>query len=206
MRTSFGKTYGGRAIELAKRRIRAVIAKSPIPEDPGHAENTLQWLLYMSPDANVALRLAALAHDIERARPNRLTRDQFSNYDAFKAQHAVEGAIIADLLLAQTDVNVDVRRCVRHLITHHESGGDPGSDLLKDADSLSYFDHNMPFYYQREGWTGTLRRARWGFQRLSVRAQRYYCSIRHSDPNLQRLLHDAMPTATVTNPKNPHSD
>jgi hypothetical protein len=28
--------------------------------------------------------------------------------------------------------------------------GFPGSDLLKDADSISYFDVNLPLYFQRE--------------------------------------------------------
>ncbi len=37
------------------------------------------------------------------------------------------------------------------LVTLHEVGGDNRSDLIKDADSTSYFEVNMPLYYQREG-------------------------------------------------------
>lgn len=175
----------------AKQRIRTIIGLSPVPEDPGHAENTRLWVLRLEPDADVTLRLAALAHDIERARPDRLSRHDFDNYDDFKARHAELGAAIADTVLAQCKVDMDVRRTVRHLISRHEHGGDPKSDLLKDADSLSFFDHNLPMYYQREGWAETLERARWGYQRLSRRAQYYYCEIEHHDPELQQLLYEA---------------
>ncbi len=39
-----------------------------MPEDPRHAENTLDWLLKLKPDADEALQIAALGHDIERTR------------------------------------------------------------------------------------------------------------------------------------------
>ena len=50
-------------------------------------------------------------------------------------------------------------------------GGDPRSDLLKDADSLSYFDVNLPLYFERNGWQETHRRCVWGYRRLSERAR-----------------------------------
>lgn len=179
------------SIIVAMQQIRRVLADSPVPEDPGHAENTLQWLLRIAPDADAAQRLAALAHDIERARPDRLRRHDFDSYDEFKRQHALIGAGIADRILAQAGIGTATRHRVRQLVARHEHGGDPASDLLKDADSLSYFDHNLPFYFQREGWTETLRRARWGYQRLSDRARKYYEQIRHDCPRLQKLLHEA---------------
>lgn len=176
------------ALRRAAADIRAVLAQSPVPEDPGHAENTLHWLLRLAPTADAALQLAALAHDIERARPDRLRREAFPNYDAFKQAHADQGAEIADRLLAKAGVSADIRARVASLIRRHETGGDPDSDLLKDADSLSYFDHNLPRYYAREGYAETLRRARWGYGRLSVRARRAYAQIRHEHPTLNRLL------------------
>ncbi len=54
-------------VDCAKQKIRAVIAGSRVPEDPRHADNTLEWLLRLEPDAGDALQLAALAHDIDRA-------------------------------------------------------------------------------------------------------------------------------------------
>lgn len=175
-------------VARAMEQIRAVLAESPVPEDSGHAENTLAWLLHIDPDADTALRVAALAHDIERARPNRLKRAQFDDYDEFKAAHATMGAKIADTVLARAGIREDLRQDIGHLIRHHETGGDPRSNLIKDADSLSYFDHNLPFYYEREGWHETLRRARWGYARLSPRARRHFQVICHHQPELQEIL------------------
>jgi len=179
------------AVNRAAALIRQVIADSPVPEDSGHAENTLHWLLRMRPKANDALRLAALAHDIERAREDRFQRHQFSDYDSFKQAHAQKSADITDAILAHAGVTFELRRVVHQLIQRHETGGDPDSDLLKDADSLSYFDHNLGAYYSREGYAETLRRARWGYRRLSARARKYYGHIRHEDETLNRLLEEA---------------
>ncbi len=43
---------------------------------------------------------------------------------------------------------------VHRLVCLHEVGGDLRSDLLKDADSLSYFDVNLPRYFERGGLAG----------------------------------------------------
>ncbi len=44
-----------RNVGRAKRKIRALIAGSRVPEDPLHADNTLEWLLRLEPDAGDAL-------------------------------------------------------------------------------------------------------------------------------------------------------
>ncbi len=54
-------------IACAKQRIRAIVQGSTTPEDPIHAENTLKWLLELCPEADEALQVAALGHDIDRA-------------------------------------------------------------------------------------------------------------------------------------------
>ena len=74
------------SIECAKRKIRSVISKSGVPEDPVHAENVLEWVLKLKPDADEALQIAALAHDIDRADERRkVWRSNFNDYNAFKA-------------------------------------------------------------------------------------------------------------------------
>ncbi len=78
------------------------------------------------------------------------------------------------------------------LVTLHEAGGDPRSDLLKDADSISYFEVNMPLYYQREGWEETRRRCSWGYRRLSGRMKKIARRITYEDEVLNRLLKEAI--------------
>ena len=74
------------------------------------------------------------------------------------------------------------------LVEIHEVGGDPEADLLKDADSISYFDVNLPLYYQREGWAETQRRSRWGYRRLTPRAQEIVKNIEYEDEDLISLM------------------
>ena len=74
------------------------------------------------------------------------------------------------------------------LVCRHEVGGDPRSDALRDADSLSYFDVNLPHYYRRNGREETLRRCLWGYRRLSEQGKAMLREIRHDDPDLRELL------------------
>jgi hypothetical protein len=77
------------SIARAKQKIRSIISKSNVPEDPIHAENVLEWVLKLEPYADEALQFAALAHDIDRAVEKRkILRSDFNDYDAFKATHA----------------------------------------------------------------------------------------------------------------------
>ncbi len=82
-------------LQCVTRRIEEVIAGSTVPEDPDHSRNTLKWLLVLDANADVALRIAALGHDIDRAiEARKVRRADFADYDAFKAAHARNGAAI----------------------------------------------------------------------------------------------------------------
>jgi len=182
-----------RNVDRAKRKIRAVIAGSWVPEDPRHADNTLEWLLRLEPDAGDALQLAALAHDIDRAiEESKVRRADFDDYDAFKAAHARNGAEILRPILIACGVAGNIVDETCRLVLVHEVGGDPSSDLLKDADSISYFDVNLSLYYQREGWAETKRRSLWGYQRLSARAKEFVNKICYQDETLMQLLREVI--------------
>ncbi len=182
-----------RNVDRAKRKIRALIAGSRVPEDPRHADNTLEWLLRLEPDAGDALQLAALAHDIDRADDVRkVKRADFDDYDAFKAAHASNGAKILRPILNACGVAWDIADEACRLVEVHEVGGDSRSDLLKDADSISYFDVNLPLYYQREGWAETKRRSSWGYRRLSARAKELINKTCYQDETLMQLLREVI--------------
>ena len=180
-------------IECAKQKIRLIIAGSQVPEDPCHADNTLEWLLRLEPDVSEALKLAALAHDIERAMERiKVRRADFDNYDAFKVAHARNSAEILRPILTACGVQRNVLDEACRLVESHEVGGDSDSDLLKDADSISFFHVNLPFYFQREGWDETKRRSHWGYRRLTPRAQEIVKHIDHEDKELAHLLREVI--------------
>ena len=177
------------SIECAKHKIRLVISGSQVPEDSCHADNTLEWLLRMEPDADDALQLAALAHDIDRAvKETKVKRADFDDYDAFKAAHARNSTEILRPILTACGVEVDIVDEACRLVEIHEVGGDPRADLLKDADSISFFDVNLPFYYRREGWDEAKRRSCWGYLRLSPLAKEIVKHLSNENETLMRLL------------------
>ena len=189
-----------RNVARAKRKIRAVIAGSRVPEDPRHADNTLEWLLRLEPDAGDALQLAALAHDIDRAiEESKVRRADFDDYDAFKAAHARNGAEILRPILIACGVAGNIVDEACRLVLVHEVGGDPSSDLLKDADSISYFDVNLSLYYQREGWAETQRRSLWGYRRLTQRAQEIVKGIEYEEEDLISLMKTVFDRAEKSN-------
>lgn len=166
---------------------------SKVPEDSHHAENTLEWLLRLDSKADQALQIAALAHDIDRAVEDRkVRRSDYDDYDTFKAAHARNGAKILREILDECGVARSIVDEACRLVKLHEVGGDPRSDLLKDADSISYFDVNMPLYYQREGWEETKRRCVWGYRRLSGRMKKIAESITYNDKELTHHLKEAI--------------
>jgi hypothetical protein len=184
-----------KSIHCVNDMIRTIIAGSLVPEDPVHAENTLEWLLKLDSDADDTLKIAALGHDIERAvEARRIKKGDFPDFDAFKAAHARNSAVIMDEIMLECGVDAFLAQEVHRLAALHETGGDSRSDLLKHADSLSYFEVNLPFYYQRNGWEKTLRRSLWGYARLSTETREYLSDISYPDSILNDLLHEVLRT------------
>ncbi len=187
-----------RRVESLKSWIRSVIARSQVPEDPIHAENTLKWLLTLDPKADEALRVAALGHDIERAMEHlKIRRADYRDYDAFKAAHARNSAEILSKKMRELGMPEDVTEEVYSLVLRHETGGDERADLLRDADSLSFFDVNLPHYLQREGMDEAYRRCLYGCRRISRDRRKWLDTIVHDDARaaalMQKLRREGVP-------------
>lgn len=110
-----------------------------------HFVRTKHWLLELNPDADEAFCISAVAHDIERAfrDPNndKAKTAGFSD-DFFLKYHPEKGAeIMAEFLKSQGADEKLIER-VKYLISKHETGGDDDQNILKDADSVSFFENN----------------------------------------------------------------
>lgn len=174
--------------EKLRSRILEIISHSPVPEDLEHAQNTLYWLLKIYPEADSSLKIAALGHDIERSVPERIKRENFEDFDEFKKAHALRSAEILKNILVEFNCPENIVDKVYDLVKKHEHGGDFKSDILKDADSLSFFDTNIKYFYKREGFQKTLERAIWGIKRLSPQAKEFFISLNPSDENLKKIF------------------
>lgn len=174
-----------------EHEIEQILVHSSIPEDAWHAKNVREWILRLKPNANWALQIAALAHDIERAFPERkILRKNFNDYDAFKQAHADNSAKIAVDILKKYSLEENIIKRVEYLIRHHEFGveNDPDLIVLKDADSLSFFQINLSFYFSREGAEETLFRMKWGYRRLTNRGKEIAKRFEYDDKMLNELF------------------
>ena len=179
------------AIETALTRIRSIIEGSPVPEDLEHSANTLEWLLRLDPHADEALRIAALGHDVERAvSSRRINKADFKSFDEFKAAHAMNSARILAEILEECSVEKSVIKEVFRLVCLHETGGDERSDLLKDADSLSFFDVNLPYYFARNSVDATFERGVWGYKRLTRKSRETVKKFKYADERLGILVQE----------------
>lgn len=137
-------------IEEVQNRIMSAIANSPVVSDTEHANRTLKWVLTLKPDADFALQIAALGHDIDRGISG-ITREKADDYKKASLDHALRSAgFIKDILV---DLNFDEGfiKKVFSLVKNHEYGGDEESDILKDADTVAFFEYNIPTFFKDHG-------------------------------------------------------
>ncbi|MCL5435542.1 MAG: DUF4202 domain-containing protein [Patescibacteria group bacterium] len=142
-----------------------------------HLERTVHWLRVLKPDADEAILIAAIAHDIERAFRNPEYEERFkSSKEGFldsghMKYHQGEGArIIADFLKTQGADSALVER-VKVLVSKHEEGGSDDQNVLKDADSISYFEVNagkfVKLHLQKVGREKIRKKFDWMFSRIT---------------------------------------
>ncbi len=152
---------------------------------PLHLTRTVEWILKLKPTADEALLTAAVAHDIERAfREDAVYEKMFISENAFRDAafldyHQQRSAkIITDFLKTQ-DCPAEISEKVYHLVAHHETGGDPESNLLKDADSLSFFQTNVDLFVKVKVQESSPEKVKskfdWMFARISGIDARKLC-------------------------------
>jgi len=186
--------------ESIESEIERIISKSGVPEDPIHSKNTREWVLKLKPEADMALQIAALGHDIERSLKGRKTRRQnYADYNEFKKAHSRKSAKVLYEILLKYDLNQTIIDKINKLVICHEFGGNPEADTLKDADSISYFDVNLPFYFQRNSEMETIFRMTWGYQRLSPNAKSIVRSFSYENVVLQALFQKVVLQSQKTN-------
>ena len=172
-----------------KKKIIEIIKKSNNPEDPIHTINTLEWMIKLEPQADEALKIAALGHDIERAISKRkIKRENYTNYEEFKKAHALNSAEVLNKLMETFKVKKELREEIFYLVNHHETGGNKRANLLKNADSLSFFQVNLPYYFIRNNLDETKGRCVWGYHRLSANLREMVSRFSYNDERITLLV------------------
>lgn len=153
--------------------ILSVLDKSEHGREISHAENTLFWVKKLKPSASLALQIAALAHDIERGILPRFMDKDFESHEEYKKAHSEKGAKILEDILKKYDIDKKIIIEATNLVRLHEVGGNTDADILRDADSISFFDNNLDFYIGYKGMAGAIKQVKYKFDRCSPRAQKY---------------------------------
>lgn len=178
--------------DLLKKEIREIMLKSPLEFDP---MLTLDWVLRLKPNADEALQIAALSHDIDRPISGITETYGLKNLDNiadFKREHAKRSAEIIVRILKKHHYDESILRKVEHLVEKHEEGGDEEADILMDADSIAYFDYNLPFYLEKNGATKTKDKIKFMYRRLSSRGKNLVNNIKFSGKELVDLFEEAI--------------
>lgn len=127
------------AIEKVKEKISKLIEQSSFPEDPFHFINTQEQILKLKTDADTALQIAALGHDIERAiGEKKVHTTDFETFDEYKQAHALNSAQILTEIMEECGVAQEIIDDVAFLVAHHEIGGYEREEVLKNADVISF--------------------------------------------------------------------
>lgn len=187
---------------LAEHRALHDLAKPLVRADYNHALDTWQWALRLEPEADLAVQLAALFHDVERLVSEADVRIEHhsantANYQDFKDDHALKGAWMADQTLARAGVDERTRRRTARLISEHErppAAGDPEAReiaLLNDADALSFFSLNSVGYLDYYGPEQTRRKVAYTLRRLRPGSLRYLDGMRLR-PEVAETLAEAL--------------
>lgn len=136
--------------DKVKKHVTKIFQENGKKDGVKHLERTVYWLKQLKPNVDEAMLIAAFAHDIERPLRTKAAIENvkessggYMNEDHLK-QHQERGAeIIGEFLESIRAESMLIER-VKMLISKHEVGGNDDQNLLKDADSISFFETNAP--------------------------------------------------------------
>ncbi len=177
-----------------KREIEKTLKNSPVPIDQIHSKSTLKWLLILKPNADRALQIAALGHDIDRGVSGITDKSlkDMKNYEQKRIEHSIRSAKVMSDLLKKHNFDKEFIDRVYCLVERHETGGDEDSDILRDADSIAFFEYNIPTYFERNGKEKTFHKIRYMFYRVSDRAKNIIKKIKYQDKEINDLVKETL--------------
>lgn len=173
-----------------KSEIADIFSKAEIKEEGLHSIDTFRWVKEIDADASECLQIAALAHDIDRGIGPRIRREVNETYDDYKRRHAKRSAQLIAELMSKFGYSEDPIEKTSFLVEKHEVGGDKETDILKDADSISFFSCNIEWYYKNKGVEETKREILYKYERATPKARQMIKSIKIRNKELQEMCKD----------------
>lgn len=170
-----------------------------IDGEKAHVKDVLRWIEKLAENPSLALKLAALFHDIDRV----VTPDvgggfkgdrKSQGYLEYKKAHARRSADYICPRLLKRGVDQQVVERVRFLIIHHDDTGseveslqDNELDYLVAADSLAFFTTAAPKFYEWEGEKRLKDKIRFMIEKMPTFAKKLLLSQKIGNELFDRL-------------------
>lgn len=172
--------------------IQAIAKNAADKTEYSHLYSVWQWVLKLKPDADIALQLAAIGHDIDRCFEDRRKRRQdFATYDEYKKEHALLSAQIMCDILRKHNLDEDTIAKVKYMIENHEVGGEGDVEVLKEADSITFFNSILQ-YRQKHTHAQTIDKIRFMYDRLNDKAKSMIRLFDFKNPESENLFKEAI--------------
>lgn len=145
------------------------------PQGIKHFLRTVYWMKELYPQADEAMQIAAVTHDIERAFRKNDVIEKIKNLGYASVEmlrpHEERGAEIIATFLQEQGADSKLIDKVKMLVSRHEEGGNNEQNILKDADSMSYFenqiDHFLTVNIKKDGKEKIKQKFDWMFDRIT---------------------------------------
>jgi hypothetical protein len=125
--------------------VKESFEKAGKPQSFPHLKRTTYWIKQLNPNADEALLIAGVSHDVERAFvKNWINGSLILTADLIKHSN-LSAEIIAKFLLSEKVDDTTIKK-VKLLVFHHETGGSNDENILKDADSISFLENNVDHF------------------------------------------------------------
>lgn len=175
-----------------KSEIIKILSSAEFELEGAHSIDTLKWVKKIDINASELLQIAALAHDIDRGISPRVTREENETYNDYKARHAERSAQLVDDLMTKYSYSKDLIKKTVLLIKKHEVGGNRETNILKDADSISFFSCNIEWYYnyKNRDLEETKREILYKYKRATPRAKKMIRTIKIKNKVLRDICKD----------------
>ncbi len=178
--------------DLVFEEISKITKNAADKTEYGHSQSVWQWVLKLKPDADIALQIAALGHDIDRSFEDyRKMKARYATYDEYKKAHALLSAkITCDILIKHNFDKATIDK-VKHLIENHEIGGEGDVETLTEADSMTFFN-NLRHYRDTHTEKETIDKIKFMYKRLSAKAKKLVNQIKFKDQELSNLVEESI--------------
>lgn len=162
-------------LEKVKQFVKESFENSATGKSLEHFERTVYWARQLKSDADEAILIAAYSHDIARAFRDTNSEQTYQTKELddpeILLEHQNYGAKIMTKFLEKEEYEKIKIKRIANMISKHEIGGDEESDLIKDADSISYLEVNAPKHAKKLvpslGKDKVKRKFSWMFERIS---------------------------------------